>query len=183
MFAELAKGSSIMEINKTTTVNQSLDKVWEIMATDFTKVANWTSVVQASRNDDEITTRLEGAPVGGRVCTLPSSGEIEEAITHFDEREKYFRYQVDVSAMPPFVKNMANNLRFRSLGSEQTEVNTKYEIDLDASQDTSMAPMFIEQVSKSIDIVLEELKYYAETGNLHPRKVEALEEARQAVPA
>ena len=173
-----------MEINKTITVNQSLDKLWEIMATDYTKVAEWTSVLHASRNNDDITTRLEGAPAGGRVCTAPGFGDIKETITHYDEKKKHFRYKADISSMPSFVKAIANNWSFRYLGSKKTEVTMKMELDLNAFPGTIMAPMMRLQMGRQGNILLEELKYYAETGKVHPRKTQALQKAeRQAVPA
>ena len=167
-----------MEIKKSITVNQSVNKVWEIMATDYTKVGEWTSAVTSSKPNDEVKPRLTGAPAGGRVCTAPGFGDIKETITHYDEKQKHFRYAADISSMPFFVRGITNTWSFRSLGPGKTEVNMKMELDLNAFPGTLMAPFMRMQMTKSADVVLEELKYYAETGKIHPRKLKALEKGR-----
>ena len=166
-----------MEIKKSTTINQSIDKVWEIMATDYTKVGEWTSAINFSKNNDDVKTKLEDAPAGGRVCTAPGFGDIKETITHYDESKKHFRYAADISSMPFFVKGIANNWSFRSLGPKKTEVNMKMELDLNAFPGTLMAPVMRRQMTQSANVIMEELKYYAETGNIHPRKLKALKKA------
>ena len=166
-----------MEIKRSITVNQSLGRVWDIMATDYTKVGEWTSQITFSKPNSEVKTKFSGAPAGGRVCSAPGFGDIKETITHFDEADKYFRYQADISSMPFFVKGLANNWRFRSLGPEKTQVDMKIELELNTFPGTLMAPVMRAQLGKTSNIILEELKYYAETGEIHPRKLKALKKA------
>ena len=166
-----------MQIKKSITVDQSMEKVWQIMATDYTKVGEWTSEIAVSENNDEVKTKLEDAPAGGRVCTAPGFGDVKETITHFDESKKHFRYKADISSMPFFVKGIANTWSFRSLGPKKTEVNMKLDLDLNAFPGALMAPLMRVKMSKTANTILEELKYYAETGNIHPRKVKALKKA------
>ena len=173
-----------MEIKKTTTINQSIDKVWQIMATDYTRVGEWTSQVTLSKDNSEITAKLPDAPAGGRVCTAPGFGDIKETITHYDENGTYFRYKADISSMPFFVKGIANGWRFRSLGPMKTEVTMKMELELNTFPGALMAPVMRSQMGKSANIILEELKYYAETGRIHGRKLKALKkEGRSPVTA
>ena len=42
-----------MEIKKSIVIDQSIDKIWKIMAEDYTRVGEWTSVVTFSKNNDE----------------------------------------------------------------------------------------------------------------------------------
>lgn len=166
-----------MEIKKSVTVNQSIDKVWEIMATDYTKVGEWTSAINFSKNNNEVKTKLQDAPAGGRVCTAPGFGDVKETITRYDERNKAFSYKADISSMPFFVKGIANNWSFHPLGPGKTEVNMKIDLDLNAFPGALMAPVMRSQLSKTSNVILEELKHYAETGTIHPRKVKALKTA------
>ena len=166
-----------MEIKKSITVDQSIDKVWEIMATDYTRVGEWTSAINVSKPNDEVKTKLQDAPAGGRVCTAPGFGDVKETITRYDESKKAFSYKADISSMPFFVKGIANNWSFRPLGPNKTEVNMKIDLDLNAFPGTLMAPIMRSQLSKTSNVILEELKYYAETGNIHPRKLKALKKA------
>ena len=165
-----------MDVKKTITVDQSLEKVWQIMATDYTKIGEWTSAVDYSKPNGAIKTTLEDAPAGGRVCTAPDFGDIKETITQFNEDKKKFSYKADASAMPGFVKGISNDWSFRSLGPKKTEVNMHIHVDLNAFPGALMSPLMRIQMTKAGNTVLE-LKYYAETGNIHPRKVKALKKA------
>ncbi|MEM6427600.1 MAG: SRPBCC family protein [Deinococcota bacterium] len=166
-----------MDINKSITINQSLARVWKIMATDYTKVGEWTTQIAVSKPNHEITTRLDGAPAGGRVCTAPGFGDVKETITHFDEQDHYFRYSADISSMPFFVKGIANGWQFRALGPNTTQVDMKLELELNAFPGVLMAPMMRAQLAKTSNIILKELKYYAENGRIHPNKANALKKA------
>lgn len=85
--------------------------------------------------------------------------------------------------MPPFVRAIANGWRFRSLGPQKTEVNMKMELDLNAFPGALMAPVMRLRMGKTANVILKELKYYAETGQVPPRKVKALQKGRQLVGA
>lgn len=169
-----------MNVEKSITVDQPVSKLWQIMATDYVKVSEWTSTVSASKPNDAVTTTLEGAPTGGRVCTAPGFGDIKETITHFDEKSKTFSYKADASGMPGFVKGLGNTWSFRKLGPNKTEVAMRIQVDLNAFPGALMAPLMRAQMGRVGKITLEELKHYAETGQLHPRKVRALKKAERA---
>lgn len=172
-----------MDIEKSITVDQPVGKLWQIMATDYTSVGEWTSTVNVSKPNGAVTTKLEGAPAGGRVCTAPGFGDIEETLTRFDEKHKIFSYKADASGMPGFVKGLHNTWSFRPLGPSKTEVTMRIEVELNAFLGTLVAPVMRAHMSKVGKVALEELKYYAKTGRIHPRKVRALQKAGRVTVA
>ena len=171
-----------MQVRRRIVVNQSIDSVWQVVAIDFDKIGDIITAVNSSALDHTIQPLVEGAPAGGRVCSTDNLGEIKEIITRFDERKKLLSYQADVSGLPKFVKNLENNWSLNSLGDNKTEIKMRIEGNL-AGIGVLMTPVMKVWLGKIGQKTLEEVKYYAETGKIHPRKVEALQKVGRSPAA
>jgi len=58
------------DIKKSTVVNVSAEKVWEIIGNDFLNISNWVGGINASYSNPAETQILQGAPAGGRICEV-----------------------------------------------------------------------------------------------------------------
>jgi hypothetical protein len=169
-----------MELTSTFIVERSLERVWLIMALEFENIGLWASAISFSRRDDTTTGAPGGAPVGGRVCTAPGFGDVKETITLFDEKEKRFSYRAEASGMPDFVTGMENNWSFRALTPHRTEVTTRGVITLKAFPGALVAPFMRLRLKAVAKRFAQELKTYAETGQVATSKAEAQVRAGRA---
>lgn len=153
-----------MEVIRHLNVNAPASRLWQILAEDYDRVGEWTSeIAQSTANPD--------LAVGeGRVCTTDGFGDVKETITAFDENARQFSYAAEISTFPFFVKEVSNTWRVEASGSERSVVHMHLHARLLPLFAQLMGPVMKRQMAKSADIILEELKYYAETGKIHPRK-------------
>lgn len=160
-----------MQIARTMTVAVPVDQLWSILATDYAKVGEWARAAQASAPTPAIDAP-DGAPVGGRVCTA-SIGEVTETIRTFDAEHHVLAYDAKAKSMPFFVRNLSGRWHLEDFG-EATEVNLSFEADLMPPFGALMGWAMRRQFSSAIDQTLEDLKRFAETGDVHPDKAAAL---------
>lgn len=165
---------SNMEVIRQLKVNAPAEKLWQILAEDYDRVGEWTSeIAQSSPNPD--------LPTGeGRVCATPGFGDVKETITAFNESERQFSYAAEISTFPFFVKSVGNTWRVEADGPNRTVVHMHLQARLLPVFAQLMGPVMKRQMGKSADTILEELKHYAETGQIHPRKQRQLAQVATA---
>ncbi|GAB2873914.1 hypothetical protein ACCI51_06175 [Microbulbifer echini] len=72
--------------------------------------------------------------------------------------------------MPFFVKSMMNTWRIEPNGKGQPQVTFEIGVSLLPIFAQIMGPLMKKQFNKLASIILDELKYFSETGRVHPRK-------------
>ncbi|MEM7334681.1 MAG: SRPBCC family protein [Chloroflexota bacterium] len=160
-----------MEVIRKLNVNAPASQLWTILAEEYDRVGEWTSEIEQSAPNPNL-------PVGeGRVCTTPGFGDIKETITKFDDQAREFSYGAEIASFPFFVKEVGNSWRVEAKGNEKAVVHMHLNARLLPVFAQLMGPIMKRQMSKSADIILEELKYYAENGRVHPRKQKQLAQA------
>lgn len=158
-----------MEIRRTATIDVPIEELWTIVAHDFADVGLWASSVHHSRTNDRAATP-DGAEIGGRVCTT-SFGDLREDFTHYDAENHTFGYRAE--GFPNFMTHAENRWSLRPLGPSRTEVAMHVTMGFNAFPGRLMKPLMRARVARALGDVLEELEHYAETGRIHPRKVQA----------
>jgi len=152
-------------------INASANKVWYVLAHDFANIGQWASAIPASKANPNLTAP-EGAEVGGRVCStsVPGFRDIGESFTSYDEQSMHFAYQA-TEGRPWFLKHAENHWSVRSLGPDTSQVETRAETDVSFFPGFLLAPLFKFQMGRIGTQSLEELKYYIEHDQPHPRKL------------
>ncbi len=84
----------------------------------------------------------------------------------------HFAYQA-TEGRPWFLKRAENHWVVHSLGSHTSLVETRAEIDVSLVPGLFLAPLFKLQMGRVGVRSLEELKYYVERDQPHPRKLKA----------
>ena len=153
-----------MDVKRQLTVNASAEKLWQILGEDYDRVGEWTSEIPSSAPNPDLPTGQ------GRVCKTDGFGDAKETITKFDETRRELAYVAEIEKMPFFVKEMGNSWRIESRGQNKSVVHMHLQGKLMPVFSQLMSGTMAKQMGKSADIILEELKYYAETGKIHPRK-------------
>lgn len=159
-----------MDVIRAITINAPAEKPWKILADDYDKVGEWTSEVESS------TPNLDLPQGQGRVCATPGFGDAKETITEFDKTRRTFSYKAELATMPFFVREFRNSWRVEPKGGTQSVVHVHMTANLMPIFGQLMGSIMKKQIVKSIDVSLEELKYYAENDKIHPRKAKQLKE-------
>lgn len=161
-----------MRITKKITIEQPIDNVWKIVAEDFDKASIWMAAIPNSYAH-EAGQPIEGAPMAGRICELTpkKNGPIaEETITAYDE----IQHSMHVLIVPkntnlPILKNNLH-IKLNVLAPNKTEIIWDADLSL-KTMGKLLYPALKLGIGKSFTELLEELKYYAEQGKPHPRKL------------
>ena len=90
----------------------------------------------------------------------------------YDEQSMNFAYQA-TEGRPWFLKHAENHWAVRSLGPDTSLVETRAETDVSLFPGFFLAPLFRLQMGRIGTQSLEELKYYVERDQPHPRKLKA----------
>lgn len=131
---------------------------WQAVGEEFGKTAEWTSELRGSYLDsDEV-----GVGVS-RVCQRGKE-TLVETLTKYDPDTMTYTYELQNPGNG--VKSAVNSWTVEPLGENRCRVTTTPTIQLGWWLKPMMA-LFIGSVLKK---VLEELKYWVETGTVHPRK-------------
>lgn len=156
-----------MIVTKEITINASTKELWRILADDYDKIGEWTTTVQLSTPNPDVP---EGE---GRVCST-ALGHVKETITHKDEQKHAFTYAVTAENAPFFLDGIDNTWNVEAVGNNQSLVRMSANVKLMPVVGQLIAPFMKMRMLKGFNSILEELKYYAETGQIHPRKLEEL---------
>jgi Polyketide cyclase / dehydrase and lipid transport len=161
------------------TINASANKVWHVLAHDFSNIGQWASAIPESQAVTGLPAP-EGAEVGGRVCAtaVPGFGDVQERFTYYDEPSMRFGYQA-TEGRPWFLKHAENHWVVRSLGPNTSMVEAQAEIDVSFFPGWFLAPLLKLQMGRAGVQLLEELKYYVERDQPHPRKLKAQQKQMQ----
>lgn len=158
-----------MKIEKSIVVNTPIDHAWKVFVTDFNDAHEWMASVYNSYE------RPEG---GGRVCNLSTKENglrADETITRSDATNHVFAFTVhaqNAGALP--VKENHNTITMKKLGEHTTEVVWTAE-PKPTTAGKFLSLLLKVGLGKVFGEVLEEFKYYAETGKPHPKKIQAME--------
>ncbi|MEM8964196.1 MAG: SRPBCC family protein [Acidobacteriota bacterium] len=167
-----------MHINRQITIDAPIDQVWDVLGHRYDQVDRWASSVSHSA-PSAVGQPLDGAPVAGRVCQT-ELGPFKESIFEYDENKNVLAYRASGSKMPFFVKDLRNRWSLNKVDDTRTEVDMAMSAELAFPFNLIMSLPMKTQFARVLDFAIEELKHYVETGNPHPRKVQADLAARAA---
>lgn len=168
----ITQSSKKMTIEKEIIVNQSIEKAWKVLGTDFAKADQWASAVKHSEGKGA---SFNGATCSERTCEIASMGKTQEKLLQFSNENHSLSYQV--AGMPSMVKSATNSWQLTALGEGQTKLHMRMDIQVGGLMGAMMKPMMKMKMSKMGNELVEEFKFYVEKGQPHPRKVKALKKA------
>jgi hypothetical protein len=142
-------------------VNLLADDAWALVGERFGDTGQWTSLLDAS----ELVGGLE--PGGKRLCKIGNK-KLVETITHYDAATRVVEYEL-TTGRPAIVASARNTWRVLAAGSSQALVVMEPQIEL-RRWAFAMQPLMRWGLNSSLTKVLEEFKYWAETGEVHPVK-------------
>ena len=159
-----------MEFTKQIIVNASAEKVWDVLGKDFANIGVWSTAVAHSSVNNEAA-RVNNSPVGGRVCDTVF-GKVSEEFTAYDDEKKSLSFKGVIKSK--MFKSLISTNEVTSIDENTAEVKITPHVEL-TFIGTLMSPMIKMQLSKTLDQVLDDLKYYVENGKPSPAKLAAQE--------
>lgn len=167
-----------IEFPATITINAPAERVWHIVAHEFANIGTWATAIPNSSGLADLPVP-ENAHVGGRACqaAIPGFSTVHERFTYYDEANMRFGYAA-IAGLPGFMQRAENNWSVRALTPEQSEVQIRGEMELYDPWGWFLGPLLQMQMGRTGKRTIEELKYYIETGQPHPRKVRSVKSGK-----
>ena len=169
LFADMSKNKEPNVVATTQEViHAPIEKVWAILAEDWAGIGKWSSGVSHSQGF--------GEPIGGsafsiRACEITAVGfdDTKEEILEFDMENHLIRYQLS-DGLPGFVKDAINVWTLKETANG-TLIKGKTTMRATGTLGWMMKGIMKRATRKALESMATELKYYVETGKLHPNKV------------
>jgi hypothetical protein len=161
------------------TINAPAKNVWRVLAHEFDAIGQWASAIPASHAAPDLPA-TSGVEVDGRVCStaVPGFAAVQETFTYYDEASMRFAYQA-TQGLPWILKRAENHWEVCPLGPTSSLVKTRAELDVALFPGLFLAPLLKLQMGRIGVQTLEELKYYVERNQPHPRKLKAQQKHAQ----
>lgn len=177
IIATLFSGASVFAKDKSPTIikqeliiDASMEKVWQVLGPQFADAYKWASSIKHSEARDH--DNFNGSTCTERGCNVKGMGNIKEKLLIYSEADHKISYQV-YEGMPKMVKYASNTWILTDLGNGKTKVEIQLEMKTGGMMGAMMKGMMKKKMTKMSKGVIEEFKYYVETGNPHPNKVKA----------
>ncbi|MBS1966574.1 MAG: SRPBCC family protein [Chloroflexi bacterium SZAS-1] len=166
-----------MHFAEQITIDAPATKVWRILAHEFDQVGRWASAIPVSHVAADQPAPA-GAVVGGRVCAtvVPGFRAVHEHFISYDEAGMRFSYAA-ADGRPRFVAQAINSWSVQPISSERCTVQARAVLEISALLGILLAPLLRYQLRRVSARSFEELKYYAEHDQPHPRKRAAVQRA------
>lgn len=150
---------------KSDTINVSADSLWAILR-EFNKVSEWTSTLDHSEGAGEV--KFEGTICNQRVCESNKKKLTEELIMFNDDKQE-LAYELTEGA-PGFVKLAQNYWKVYKISPNQSSVQMHVTMHLSKFMGFFLGGAITKTMTKQVSIVLNDLKVYAETGEVSEAK-------------
>ncbi|NVJ97048.1 MAG: SRPBCC family protein [Alphaproteobacteria bacterium] len=148
------------------TIGAPADRVWAIISDDFGDIGHWCSDLAASRSiagpgGDKVTCRRCTPKPGG----LFGHQDVEEYLVENNASIRCLTYKA--TKVPKQFKNALNRWCVEEVSATKSKLVISPEVEV-----TPLFGFMFKLVSgRLLKRVLEDCKYYAETGTPHPRKM------------
>ena len=142
-------------------INKSAAEVWALIGDRFGDTGLWTSQLDSSHMVGEVD---EG---GHRVCKIGTK-TLTENLTLFDPQNLVLEYDL-IEGRPPIISTASNRWSVTALGPNRSRVTMRPDTKLKWWAGF-LGPLIRSVTGKILAKVLEELKFWVETGEVHPRK-------------
>jgi len=156
----------MLELKSEVVINSTVDKVWWVLGKRFHHIADWASLISESGN---LGDSIPANPLSGRYCQVRGLGETREVFLYYDEKKLRFAYQA-LTGLPFFMRHAENHWSLTRLSDVQVMVTSRANLEFTALGRWIFAPLFMSKMSRAGRQTLEELKYFIEQDEAHPRK-------------
>jgi len=150
-------------------INVSAADLWKIVGDDFANAGKWATSIDHSEGSG--TPEFEGATCSNRGCELNAKGfsSIKEKLTQYDAENHQLAYEV-YEGFPGFVTLGRNHWTIESITPTSSRVTMQMTMKMKPFMGALMGGMMKKNINTLLPIVLNDLKVYAETGEVSESK-------------
>ena len=160
----------VKEINRDLQINSPIEEVWQVVGHEYAEAYKWASSLKHSEalNNES----LNGSSCTERSCDVAGFGQITERVLEYSDEEYLLSYEV-TSGLPKFVIKTENTWKLSAAAGGNTNVEMRLKMQTKGFLGWLLGGIMERKTGKLLDGSLEELKYYVETGKIHPRTLKA----------
>lgn len=159
-----------IDIKLSKEINASSEKVWEILGPNFLSISKWGTGILSSVNNPQAEIKFMNAPAGGRFCEVKGIGKIEEIILHYSHDDKEITWSAYSPKIPGFVHGLQNAFKIEKINEEKCVINANLTAHLKGIMGFLLGGKIEGNFQKTIEVFLKDIKIYAETGKVSPKK-------------
>jgi hypothetical protein len=150
-------------------INIPASKLWEIVGPGFADAHVWSTAIDHSLGKG--AGKFEGATCSERYCEVNASGfdKIQESLTSYDAKAQTFSYNAH-TGLPSFVSFAENLWEVVDLGNGKSQIKMTITMRMKPFMGFLMGGMFRRNLNKTLSSVMQDLKIYAETGEISAAK-------------
>ena len=114
---------------------------------------------------------LEGATCSERACDLNAKGfnNISETLVEYSNEQRLLKYEVR-DGLPGFVTYGSNRWKIVEIGPNESQLEMTITMHLKPVMGILMGGVFKKNLINTIDTVVDDLKIFAETGQISDQK-------------
>jgi hypothetical protein len=161
-------GQRKIHVTTTLTIHKNIDEVWEVMGKQFGEVHLWSSNFKDSKPGGD--KNFDGIDYSHR-ATVTERGETIQVLDVFDSVNYQLAYHI-TKGIPGIAKSASGVWSLKPVQSNQTKVILEFDLVSKNILGYLLSPMMKLKIGKSAAEIAEELKYYLESGQPHPRNKE-----------
>lgn len=158
-----------MKIIKQLTINKPIEKVWEILGTQFGEIDKWASFIHRSEMSGEST--IPGISHSIR-STETTGGPTKQELTAFDPDKHTIAYKA-IAGSPGFFKSVHAEWSLVKKDDNITGLTLDFEVQF-KGVGFLLTPVVKMKLGKVGDELLDDFKFYVENGKPHARKLDAI---------
>jgi hypothetical protein len=158
-----------IHVKKELVINEDINAVWEVMGTQYTQVHLWSTNFKDSKAGG--TPKLQGMDYLHRI-TQTSRGETIQELDAFDSGNYTLTYHIS-KGLPEIAKSAIGIWSLALVESSKTKVILEFEMETNGFKGRMLSSIIKLKLGKSAMEIAEELKFYVENGEPHPRKIES----------
>lgn len=175
VMAQEKKRKIVKENLTSQVINISADSLWAICR-EFDKTAEWTSTLNHSYGTGE--SEFEGVTCSSRTCeTGFGKGKVVEELILFSDENKELSYNL-IEGAPGFITLANNHWKVVEIGPNQSKIEMNVTMHMKKIAGFFLGGLIKKQMRRQVNIVLEELKIYAETGEVSEAKKKQIEKQK-----
>lgn len=163
------KFKAIKLVRTSEPINVSADSLWKIVR-EFQNVGQWITNIDSSSGSGE--PEFVGATCSERVCNIggiKGYDTVSEKLYLHNENTREIAYEV-LHGMPSFILYANNHWTVNELGSNQSTLTMDSNIHVKRFKGFFLGGMMKKNFSKNFEQAFEDLKVYAETGEVSEAK-------------